>query len=43
MEYFIWSDKSKYEGEWKNNNFEGFGIYYYPNGKNIQESGKIKK
>ena len=29
----IWDDKSKYEGEWKDNEFSGYGIYYFPDGR----------
>ena len=29
----IWDDEAKYQGEWKDNKFEGYGIYYYPDGK----------
>ena len=29
----IWDDNSKYEGEWENGQFNGYGIYYYSNGE----------
>ena len=27
-----WNNGDRYEGEWKNDNKEGKGIYYYSNG-----------
>jgi hypothetical protein len=35
----IYSDGSKYEGNWKKGAFDGSGKYYYPNG-NIYYDGE---
>jgi hypothetical protein len=29
----MWKDGSKYEGEWKDNNLHGYGIYYFNDNK----------
>ena len=30
---YIWNNKSKYEGEWKNDCIHGYGIYYFSDGR----------
>ena len=37
----IWNDSSKYEGEWKDDQYDGYGIYCFPNGKKY--SGEWEK
>ena len=40
---YVWSDKSVYEGEWKNNFIHGFGIYKFRVVEYIEDNGKIIK
>lgn len=33
---YIWSDKSSYKGEWKENQIDGFGIYVHQDGRKYE-------